>query len=115
LAEAKPPEPALPPPPPPEPAPPPPPPPAPEPPRRLTPQPPPAAGAPPPVPTLLIVDEQKPVSQIKYEDLYCSGFVRTAPIPKDLKVISKFDATGAVLATEAEYVYLSQGSEDGIA
>src|SRR5204863_6013993 len=50
----------------------------------------------------------------KFDDLYCSGFVRTSPVPKDLKVISKFDATGAVLASEGAYVYLSQGSEDGI-
>ncbi len=109
LAEAKPPEPE------PPPAPEPPPPPAPEPPRRPTPQPPPAAPPEPPAPRVLIVDEQKPVSQIKFEDLYCSGFVRTARIPTDLKVISKFDATGAVLAADAEYVYLSQGAEDGIA
>jgi hypothetical protein len=31
-----------------------------------------------------------------------------------LKVLSKFDASGGVLATEPEYVYLSQGSTDGI-
>jgi hypothetical protein len=66
-------------------------------------------------PSILIVDQQKPVSEIKFEDLYCSGFVRTMPVPSDLKVISKFDSAGAVLATDAEYVYLSQGSEDGIA
>src|SRR5262249_21177117 len=45
---------------------------------------------------------------------YCSGFVRIAPVPKKLKVISKFDASNGVLAAENDYVYLSQGSEDGI-
>jgi hypothetical protein len=65
-------------------------------------------------PGILILDDQKPVSQIKFDDLYCSGFVRTAPIAKDLKVISKFDPTASVMAVDAEYVYLSQGSEDGV-
>ena len=48
------------------------------------------------------------------DDLYCSGFVRVAPVAKNLKVISKFDSSNGVLAAEGEYVYLSQGSEDGI-
>ena len=65
--------------------------------------------------TLFIVDEQKPVSQIKYEDLYCSGSIRTADLREDLKIIAKLDKDGAILATDAEYVYLSQGAENGIA
>jgi hypothetical protein len=77
-------------------------------------RPPQAPPAQPPAQPVLIVDEQKPVSQIKFDDLYCSGFVRTAPIAKDLKIISKFDPTASVLAVEAEYVYLSQGSENGV-
>jgi hypothetical protein len=64
---------------------------------------------------VLVLDEQKPVPQIKFDDLYCSGFVRTAPVADDLKVISKFDSSGAILSTDGEYVYLSHGSEDGIA
>jgi hypothetical protein len=40
--------------------------------------------------------------------------VRVAPLPRNLKVISKFDATGGVLSSESDYVYLSQGAEDGI-
>lgn len=63
--------------------------------------------------TFFLVPE-KPVSEVKFTDLYCSGFVRTSSVPKDLKVIAKFDATGAVHAGEGDYVYLSQGSEDGI-
>jgi len=69
---------------------------------------------PPPAPAVFVLETQRPVSQIKYSDLYCSGSVRKAAVPSDLKVVSKFDTTGAVLATETEYVYLSQGSEDGI-
>lgn len=66
-------------------------------------------------PAVFIVDEQKPVSEIKFEDLYCSGSVRTTPVSKDLKVIAKHDTAGDVLAAEAEYVYISQGALDGIA
>jgi len=83
-------------------------------PRVLLPPPAPPAQTQAPAQPVLIVDEQKPVSQIKFDDLYCSGFVRKSPIPADLKVVSKFDPTASVLATEAEYVYLSQGSEDGV-
>src|SRR5262249_36310118 len=76
-----------------------------------TPPPPPQAPAPP----ALIIEQQKPVPELKFDDIYCSGFVRTASLPADLKVIAKFDATGTVLSTDSDYVYLSQGSEDGIA
>jgi hypothetical protein len=68
----------------------------------------------PPQPAL-VVEAQKPVSEFKFNDLYCSGFVQAAPVAKDLKVISRFDPSGSALATEADYVYLSQGSQDGIA
>src|SRR5213593_1111449 len=109
LSEAKPPEPAPEPPPPPpapevEPAPPPPPP------------PPPAPLPLPPEPErTFVLDERKPTPEVKIDDLYCSGFVRVAPIPRNARVISRFDTSSGVLAAEADYVYLSQGSEDGIA
>jgi len=46
--------------------------------------------------------------------MYCSGFVRKAKLSKDLKVIARYDASGAVLASDSDYVYLSHGAEDGI-
>jgi len=110
-----------------------PPPPAPEPPAPAPePAPPVEAGPPParvPVPapaapvatpapvvvTGFVLDQRKPVPEVKPGDLYCSGFVRRAPIPQNLKVVLKFNATGSVLASDGDYVYLSQGSEDGIA
>ncbi len=76
------------------------------------PQPPPAPPA--PVQDVFALTGQRPASEVKFEDLHCSGFVRKAAVPKDLKVIAKFDAAGGVLSAETEYVYLSQGSEDGI-
>src|SRR5438094_7460620 len=110
LSEAKPPEP--------EPAPePPPPPPAPE--VEAAPAPPPSPPEPLPLPPeperTFILDERKPTPEVKIDDLYCSGFVRVAPIPRNARVISRFDTSSGVLAAEADYVYLSQGSEDGIA
>jgi hypothetical protein len=108
LAEAKPPEPE------PEPAPAPP-----TPPRRpvQAPVPAPAPAAPSPQQNAersFVFEDRTPVSEVKFDDLYCSGFLSTSPVPKNLKVLSKFDASGGVLATEPEYVYLSQGSDDGI-
>src|SRR6267143_1283447 len=58
--------------------------------------------------------ERKPASEVKIEDLYCSGFVTTAPLSENLKAIAKYDITGGVLTAENDYIYLSQGSEDGI-
>lgn len=55
------------------------------------------------------------VPEVKEDDLYCSGFVRKAPLPRDLKVIGKFQENLSVFAVDSEYIYISQGSEDGIA
>src|SRR3989475_3872857 len=117
LSEAKPPEPALPPAPPAPEPPAPAPPPAPLPEVEVRPAP---APAPPPPPAqgpperVLELTERKPASEVKIEDLYCSGFVTTSPISRNLKAIAKFDITGGVLTAETDYVYLSQGAEDGI-
>src|SRR5215510_13808983 len=78
-------------------------------------QPPPSQPQPPPVPQAIVVEPEKPVSEIKFEDLYCSGSVRAASLSKELKVIAKLNPGDGVLSTETEYVYLSQGSEEGIA
>ncbi|HYR85338.1 MAG TPA: LysM peptidoglycan-binding domain-containing protein [Terriglobia bacterium] len=76
---------------------------------------PPVPAQPPVVVTTFSVDQRRLVPEVKPDDVYCSGFVRRAPIPKDLKVVLKFNGTGSVLAAPGDYVYLSQGSEDGIA
>jgi len=111
LSEAKPPEPA-PPAPPPEPAP------APVPEVEILTRPAPPPAPPPPaeepVGNVFDLGERKPASEVKIDDLYCSGFVRMAPVPRDLKVISRFDVDTRAIATEADYIYISQGSEDGI-
>jgi len=72
-----------------------------------------ATPAPPREGTFALVDS-RPVPEVKQDDLYCSGFVRRAPVSRDLKVIGKFQETGSVFAVDSEYIYLSQGSEDGI-
>jgi hypothetical protein len=111
LAEAKPPElpvAAAPPEPPPQPEP------EPVPPPRPVVQAPPRTAPVQPRPTVFIADQRRPAPEITYWDLYCSGFVRKAALPLDLKVIARYDATGAVLASETDYVYLSQGSKAGI-
>ena len=74
----------------------------------------PRTAPPVPRPTVFIADQRPPAPEIKYWDLYCSGFVRKASLPLNLKVIARYDATGAVLASETDYIYLSQGSKAGI-
>ena len=79
------------------------------------PRPAPAPLPPPPAPQpTFVLDERKPAPEVKIEDLYCSGFVTTTPVPRDLKVIAKFGTPGGFAYAENDYVYLSQGSEDGI-
>jgi len=111
LAEAKPPEPE---PPAPEPAPAPPA--APEPPPRPTLLPPPATPQPQtqPAQAALFLEPPKPVPQVKFTDLYCSGSVRRAPLPAGPRVSAKFETTGGILASEGEYVYLDWGSSEGV-
>jgi hypothetical protein len=80
------------------------------------PEPPPAPETPAtPGEGLFVLDRGRVVPEIKADDLYCSGFVRTAPVPADLKVIGKFNSDGGILASESDYVYISQGAEDGVA
>jgi hypothetical protein len=62
-----------------------------------------------------VLDQRKPTPEVKIDDLYCSGFVRTAPVSRKLNITAKFDASNGILATDRDYVYLSEGSEDGIA
>ena len=76
----------------------------------LTPPPPPYE----PAERTFVLDERKPTPEVKIDDIYCSGFVRTAPVSKNLTVTAKFDTSSGILATDSDYVYLSQGSEDGI-
>jgi hypothetical protein len=111
-------------------------PPPPEPPTQPIPEPAPAAAvpAPRPEPPVVIAETAPPapapappregafslvdsryISEVKEDDLYCSGFIRRAPVPEDFKVIGKFQETLSVFAVDSEYVYLGQGSEDGIA
>ena len=115
-------------------------PPPPEPPLQPIPEPPPAAAAPAPAPApeppVVIAETAPPapapapappregafslvdaryISEVKEDDLYCSGFVRRSPVAQDLKVIGKYQESLSVFAVDSEYVYLSLGSEDGIA
>jgi len=102
-------------------------PPPPEPPKEPVPEPPPAPlvrsgqqPPPPPAPepqreAVFSLTPQRVVPEVKEDDLYCSGFIRHAALSHDLKVIGKFNDDLSVFATDSEYVYLSRGSEDGIA
>ena len=88
--------------------------------------PPPAPPAPvavplPPMPvdppkSLVVFDLGKTPSapEIKLTDMYCSGFIRKASVPQDSKITAKYNATGSALAVEGDYIYFSQGSEDGV-
>ena len=115
ISEATPPAPA------PEPAPaeaaPPPPPPPPPPPRtpvklNVAPAPPEPTAAPPRA--MLNVPPPKNYPEVKFVDLYCSGFIRTEAVPDELKVVARYNSDNALLAGEGDYIYIAKGLEDGV-
>ncbi|MBI2150818.1 MAG: hypothetical protein HYU27_09485 [Acidobacteria bacterium] len=57
----------------------------------------------------------QPLQRVKLSGPYCSGFIRMPAISRDLKVLARFRGYDSVLATEGDFIYLSQGSRDGIA
>jgi hypothetical protein len=61
------------------------------------------------------VTPPRPVSEVKPGDLYCSGFVQHSPVADDLKIIAKHEPDNSAISHSGNYVYLGQGSEDGIA
>ena len=67
-----------------------------------------------PEPIVFDLPEARRVSEIKTVDLYCSGFITTREISPDLNVMAKYPVTESVIATEADYIYLNQGSNAGI-
>jgi|GEM_PF-879887 len=68
----------------------------------------------PPAQNTFILTPPPPVSEVKTSDLYCSGFVRAADVPDDVKVIARHNNDGSVLATDSDYVYLGRGADDGV-
>jgi hypothetical protein len=77
---------------------------------------PPRPQEPPPAPQSNIqIAEARPVPEVKDDDLYCSGFIRRAPVSHDLKVLAKFQENLSVFAVHSDYIYLSRGSANGVA
>ena len=70
--------------------------------------------APPPAPLDLKLPPSRRIPEVKVSDLYCSGFVTTTEISRDLNVLAKFPGAVSMMVVEAEYVYLSQGASDGV-
>ncbi len=70
--------------------------------------------APAPAPLELNLPPSRRIPEVKVSDLYCSGFVTTTEISKDLNVLAKFPGTVSMMVAETEYLYLSQGASDGV-
>lgn len=68
----------------------------------------------PPARSIIDVSPSRRFSEVKASDLYCSGFIRSAPVTSDLKVTAVVDTERALLAGDGNYVYLTQGSQSGI-
>jgi hypothetical protein len=64
-------------------------------------------------PALFDMTASKPAPEVKASDMYCSGFIRTAAVSKDTKVIAKFNSSAGALATSGDYLYINHGAEAG--
>ena len=51
--------------------------------------------------------------EVKSADIYCSGFIRTTDVPRDVKVVARY-ANDEVMASVGDYVYLGRGLADGV-
>jgi len=54
--------------------------------------------------------EPRLVPALKASDVFCSGFIRSAPIPNLLQVESTYQRDKAAFSTQGEYVRINQGS-----
>ena len=76
------------------------------------------ANQPPSVPKavdVLQIAERKPVPAVKPNDVYCSGFIRNAPVSNLLQVSSTYLKDKASFATQGEYVRINRGSRGDVA
>ncbi|MBI2956581.1 MAG: OmpA family protein, partial [Acidobacteria bacterium] len=48
------------------------------------------------------------------KEVYCSGFISSSRLPRDLLIIGAEDRVGELIYTENEYVYLGRGRDGGV-
>jgi hypothetical protein len=75
------------------------------------------ANQPPAIPKavdVLQIAERKPVPAVKPNDVYCSGFIRNAPVSNLLQVTSTYLRDKASFATQGEYVRINHGSRGDV-
>jgi hypothetical protein len=51
--------------------------------------------------------------EVKEHDLYCSGFIRTEAVPRDIKVVARY-SNDEPLASAGDYVYVGVGAQSGV-
>jgi len=74
----------------------------------------PAPVEPKPMGPMIDIRKPNPIPEIKQNDLYCSGFIRKAAVPALNKITAKYNSDNGALAVQSNYIYISQGSEDGV-
>jgi len=72
-------------------------------------------GLPPIAPPVVITNLAPPRTfpEVKDSDLYCSGFIRTEPVPAELKVVARYHDEQE-LANAGDYIYIGKGAEGGV-
>jgi len=58
--------------------------------------------------------EEELTPRPSYKDVYCAGFVSSSKIVSPLTIIAGEDAVGRLTYQQDDFVYLSQGSRDGV-
>lgn len=57
----------------------------------------------------------EPPTRANPKDVYCSGFMASTELPANLRIVMAEDAVGRIIYSQNDYVYLSQGSDGGVA
>src|SRR5262245_3420732 len=84
--------------------------------RRLVVSPAMAPPAPPGPKSIFNLTPPRVFPEVKEADVYCSGFIRTEDVPRDLKVVARYSDHNEYqgLANVGDYVYLNKGLEGGV-
>lgn len=65
-------------------------------------------------PIMVMPNEKRPNLATTKRNLYCAGFIQFAPAPRSLEIAGAEEEQEQLVYGEADYVYLNQGSAQGI-
>lgn len=65
-------------------------------------------------PIVILPDDKRPNLATTKRNLYCAGFIQHTPAPRYLEIVGGEQENEQLVYGEADYLYINQGSADGI-